>query len=281
MLVVTAAAAAAFAIAALAPTRVAAFDGTAPLFVAQAPGVTNSGSSLQATSFVAEPDVAALLDGILTCPLVSLVVQQPKVHAHDVQRHADALPSFKAVFGPPSVKIPFVEGDMSLSRVLDSLSKCGELAVLPMSDGASSFLRRFVARELSSDAADASVKRDLPEDKNGLVYIATLPPFDGSVAKAAANDASLDKWVARLRSQTDDVQIIFASPLVKSRLSRRATSSSSNTTVPFAKQPILQKYIFFNSGLFEAIVALVLLISIVLFGVNALTSLQTPTKFEK
>ncbi|KAJ1539636.1 hypothetical protein HK405_012629 [Cladochytrium tenue] len=262
MLVVTVAAAAAFAVAALSPTRVAAFDGTAPLFVAQAPGVTNSGSSLQATSFVAEPDVAALLEGILACPLVSLVVQQPKVHAHDVQRHADALPSFKAVFGPPSVKIPFVEGDMSLSRVLDSLSKCGELAVLPMSD-------------------DASVKRDLPEDKNGLVYVATLPPFDGSVAKAAANDASLDKWVARLRSQTDDVQIIFASPLVKSRLARRATSSSSNTTIPFAKQPILQKYIFFNSGLFEAIVALVLLISIVLFGVNALTSLQTPTKFEK
>ncbi|KAI9334481.1 hypothetical protein DFJ73DRAFT_852794 [Zopfochytrium polystomum] len=260
---------AAFAVAIATATSVVAFDGTAPLFVIQGSGHGSDVPENRALPvYVPEAKVDSILGDLLQCTDVTLVVDQPKAHVQDIQRHAHVMQNFKELFDsyPSSVKIPYVAGAGTTDKVLDSLSRCGE----------------FTAATITSDT---SVERDL-NAKSPVVYSASLRPFDGSDDVASENDAIVRKWVDKIASATPNFQVIFTSSAAKVHHSRRGTISPAsklgwNTTVPFAKQTFLKKYILFSSGIFEGIVALALVLGVVLFSVNALGSLQGPTRFEK
>ncbi|KAJ3240821.1 hypothetical protein HDU81_002674 [Chytriomyces hyalinus] len=96
--------------------------------------------------------------------------------------------------------------------------------------------------------------------------------------------------ISKLESLSTDYVVVFTSSnSVSKGLIKRsdvtdtaATARAGNTTfIPFNNRNFLQKYVLFNTGLFEGAVALILVVSVSLLGVNILVSVQTPTKFEQ
>lgn len=263
---------------------VVAFDATSPLFVAQHSSGEDESSMISsltawapAPSFVSNDKLDEVLGALSCFPRVILVVNQPKVHFHEIQRFARVMPNFRATFttrNPAhSIKSPYVMGGVTSSQIQSLISaKCHEDYIsIPLT--------------LSADS-------DMELERNRVVYTAELEPFDGSELSVIRNDERIGEMMDLLRNkmQIGGVEggyvVVFTSSEVKDlrRRSLQTASVFSSTAVtgriPFSKQTILQKYILFGNGIFEGAGAVLLFLIIAIFGVNALGSLQTPTKFE-
>ncbi|KAI8907992.1 hypothetical protein EDD86DRAFT_247942 [Gorgonomyces haynaldii] len=82
------------------------------------------------------------------------------------------------------------------------------------------------------------------------------------------DDARLDVFVKQLNPD----QTIIYSP----RLEKRAVK----TDVPYSKRPIFEKYVFYNPALLMAIFGTFIVLGVLVFSVNMLSGLQTPTRFD-
>ncbi|KAJ3229296.1 hypothetical protein HDU81_005499 [Chytriomyces hyalinus] len=134
----------------------------------------------------------------------------------------------------------------------------------------------------------------LGSDASPRVYVSKLTSFTGSIENqqrtASENSKLLADLISKLKSlQTDYVVVFTSSNSVAKSMTKRSdhaetaplANAGNATFIPFNNRNFLQKYVLFNTGLFEGAVALLLVVSVSLLGVNILVSVQTPTKFEQ
>lgn len=70
--------------------------------------------------------------------------------------------------------------------------------------------------------------------------------------------------------------VVIVSPQVQ--VEKRALVNP--LTIPYSKRSLFQKYVFFSPAVFMGIFSSLIVLGIALIGVSALTSLQTPTRFD-
>ncbi|KAI8837952.1 hypothetical protein BJ741DRAFT_148083 [Chytriomyces cf. hyalinus JEL632] len=246
---------------------VSAFDGTSPFIIAQ--GGANRGSTLKQTN--------QFNDAIETipCASVTLILDQPKVHASDLGRFSDSYSAIKGMMSDASsITIPYARVTDGVQSVITKLSeKCN-------ANDATTVLS---ASDISTASADSP-----------RVFVSRLASLTGSMEHqqlaASENSKTMSDLIAKLETLATDYVVVFTSSNSASQsLVKRsdvaetgAIARTGNTTfIPFNNRNFLQKYVLFNTGLFEGAIALFLVISVSLLGVNILVSVQTPTKFEQ
>ncbi|KAJ3251894.1 ATP synthase complex assembly protein atp12 [Chytriomyces hyalinus] len=246
---------------------VSAFDGTSPFIIAQ--GGATRGSTLKQTN--------QFNDAIETipCASVTLILDQPKVHASDLGRFSDSYSAVKGMMSDASsITIPYARVTDGVQSVLSKLSeKCN-------ANDATTVLS---ASDISIASADSP-----------RVFVSRLASLTGSMEHqqlaASENSKIMSDLITKLESLATDYVVVFTSSNSASQsLAKRSdvaetglTARAGNTTfIPFKNRNFLQKYVLFNTGLFEGAIALFLVVSVSLLGVNILVSVQTPTKFEQ
>ncbi|KAJ3414969.1 hypothetical protein HDV05_005800 [Chytridiales sp. JEL 0842] len=166
-----------------------------------------------------------------------------------------------------SVSIPYLYGEENVNSVVDSIkSKC-------------------TAQEYDVKRVDDAI---VESESNPVIVQLKLSSFkkDGTpLATLAESNAAVFDLIQKISKKTDDYLVIYTSDAtekLKAGFEKRAASApgSSAVPLPFKNRPILDKYILFNNGVFEATVALIIFIIIAVVGINVLGAIQTPTKFD-
>ncbi|KAI8846430.1 hypothetical protein BC829DRAFT_398532 [Chytridium lagenaria] len=221
---------------------------TVPLIVAQ--GLRDDALAVDSTS-MQKQDVFEALKKI-RCPKVALVVEQQSVR---------------------NTIIPFVVLTQIVARFEDGESTIS----IPYVFGADGLTDEIT--EVLSAKCDLTVETVSSEDSlgksKGKLFKARLPNFKGRSDRTelevmAQNDLLFGDWMADLRDISNDYLIVFTS----------GSASRYKTPVPFAKRPFFVKYIVFNNGIFEGAVTLIIVSVISLIGINILSAIQGPTRFE-
>ncbi|KAJ3217525.1 hypothetical protein HDU67_007776 [Dinochytrium kinnereticum] len=249
---------------ALAATRsVDAFRGSVPLIVAQ--GIRDDTLKVDATSMHRQ-DVFETVKG-MRCPEVALVVEQQSLHASDISQYAAALKNVQLAskIAKSTLSVPYVFGADGLTDEITEalMTKC----------------------DMTLQDVAATDKELVVEEGKTTIFRTRLPNFKGrsdmTEAEAiAVNDKLFGQLTDSLRDISNEYLIVFTSGTSSRHLARRKNSEKKPTNVPFAKRAFLTKYIIFNTGIFEGSIALVLVSLVSLIGINALSAIQGPTKFE-
>ncbi|KAI8838177.1 hypothetical protein BJ741DRAFT_601712 [Chytriomyces cf. hyalinus JEL632] len=246
---------------------VRAFDGTSPFIIAQGHA---SGASILKSSSQFNDAIESI-----PCASITLVLDQPKVHASDLGRFSDSYSPIKDIMtDKSSISIPYARVTDGVQSVLTKLEEnCNANEV-----------------KLARSGSDIS----LASDASPRVYVSKLASFTGSMTSqqliASENAKLMTDLISKLKNlQTDYVVVFTSSNSVAKGMTKRSdhaetaplTNAGNATFIPFNNRNFLQKYVLFNAGLFEGAVALILVVSVSLLGVNILVSVQTPTKFEQ
>ncbi|KAJ3126792.1 hypothetical protein HK100_010082 [Physocladia obscura] len=214
---------------------------------------------------------------LIPCARITLVFDQPNIHASDLARFSDTFSALKDLMrSEASITIPYTLGS---SSPIDAIKE-----KLTASCGFDSDLS-FIGSNDNLSAKSSSVS---PQ-----IFVSKLQPFYGPIQAqqlaAKSNQAEITRLIDQIKqisSAEDDFVIVFASSSSESKksssLAKRSAATAQNSTfVPFNSRTYIQKYVLFNMGVFEGFVPLFIVIAVSLLGVNLLRSVQSPTKFEE
>ncbi|KAI8894237.1 hypothetical protein BC833DRAFT_605645 [Globomyces pollinis-pini] len=87
-----------------------------------------------------------------------------------------------------------------------------------------------------------------------------------------------EDYIVILTSSTP--KVIDDSTTLSENLFKRAQPSAADLTIPYSKRSLFQKYTFFSTSVYLGLVSMFFVLVILYFGLQILTSLQTPTRFE-
>ncbi|KAI9098072.1 hypothetical protein DFS34DRAFT_96893 [Phlyctochytrium arcticum] len=229
--------------------------------------------SVQPSSFLTKrEDFLPLFDNV-GCKQVNLVFDQKDLHALDLPHLAPSTKQLRRSVdeAADNTAVSFVAASQSLQDVVNEIQRvCRE------GKGVEAIVL---------EVADAPV----PDLNDGQTYIIrvvlssvnalTLPEQlrvqaenDGVVAGILSNIQSIvkDDWAAVLTSSSRRTLYTRAEKLLP----------RANSTLPWSKRSIFQKYVFFTPGLFMTLFAIAPVIIIALLGVTILSGVQSPNKIE-
>ncbi|ORY37902.1 hypothetical protein BCR33DRAFT_721105 [Rhizoclosmatium globosum] len=242
---------------------VLAFDGSAPFIIAQGQG--SAGRSMSPLN--PATSLEAAIESI-PCADVTLIFDQPKVHASDLSRFSKNFAAIKELATEgSSIIVPYARGENAVEAIVSRIQQhCN----------------------INSQAKAVDVNDILSLDVS-RIYVTKLASFSGNIETqqkvATLNEKIMNSLIPKAKALSTSHVIIFTSSNIESRGIQRRTdtpiSTKNSTFVPFNNRTFIQKYVLFNMGVFEGSISLFLVCFISLIGVNILRSVQTPTKFEE
>ena len=154
---------------------------------------------------------------------------------------------------------------------------------------ASAYIPNWILNDGSkpTDVISAAIERacptsNVPVDTSRFSAIAKSSPTDRMDA-LRRTDAAVASHLQHLLSVTAGKPLMVFVALtsdITPLLVKRSQPSAANLSIPYSRRSIMQKYQFFNPGLFMGISSALILLVILLAAVRIMTNLQTPTKFE-
>ncbi|KAJ3088795.1 hypothetical protein HK102_007897, partial [Quaeritorhiza haematococci] len=182
-----------------------------------------------------------------------------------------------------SLSIPYVEdggchGSMKMvDTILEHLRKqCGE-------GNADEVLEVVDPDQIPSLDSEKKyvIMATLPHFRSPAVSSPSLVDRDAELNALSQSDEIVSGIVEKVKrgSEGDFLLVYAGSAPAKKTLHKRA-DGSTNSTTPFNKRPLFQRFIFFNDATFAGIFIMTILIAVLLTGLNAIAALQTPTRFE-
>ncbi|KAJ3051810.1 hypothetical protein HK097_007176 [Rhizophlyctis rosea] len=251
--------------------QVQAFEGTAPLIMWSSQPIKATTSP---TVLLRSDIHSSLLDPI-GCKKVNVIFTQPDVHASDLSRLSPSLPYLRSAVSDSAtaLEIPYVSGAHSVPQsVVDGVTNLCKESGDVVRDG-----EKVLVVHLEEGA-------ELPalEDGNRYIFTTTLPAFRASGSESDAmshTDRIIKTIMTKVKAATGDWVALYTSSGLAAPLHKRQ-DAPQESTVPYSKRSIFQKYSFFNQALFMCIAASVPLVIIGLIGARMLTSLQVPDRFE-
>ncbi|KAI9024116.1 hypothetical protein DFJ74DRAFT_667500 [Hyaloraphidium curvatum] len=237
-----------------------AFQNTAPLMVWSG---KRAHPDIPAVAFVDESSLASTLKPFVgDCEGVTLVIDQPGVHFATVKKHITG---------------SFVKRSMDEAQYSITIPYFGTI------DGAHTSNYDAVLQTISGMCPNAQFFTDgeVRKGEAGMSVVpVTLPALP--VDDFTTNDNKLSELVDSARKIAGDKWTVIYTSKISARVLTKRQLPANYTgpwgDVAFNDRPFFQKYWVLNTGMFQAIFAMIPVILIMWYGVTWVSAIQTPTR---